>query len=480
MGTRFFFMGAVIGLSFFNFLFAQLLPFNRVEIFSDQDYVWAAKTLHQGRIYVSPFDNKVSNPSKIYKISNTGVILDSVIAISGDGNFRFVFNRVFGHGPNIYWIGSGFFTSNPLPRSETDGLAILVTDTNLNYVDYFFQESNTASFHNFAKIENRFIAQSFSDFGSMIANLGLYEFELGQPLIPIRDTVYDSLSIRINGMIPVKNNSLAVFFRHGGYHEVQLSDFSIEMNKSMIPPGIPFARYQTVSSILTPDSFIVSFTPAHRRVMWHNLDMDLIDTLQLPPPSNGFSFAFCDDCDAVMGADYYFGGTTPTLNIFDLQLPSPIIISKVNRGGLVWDAFIGEDSVYKMLVGLLPDADQHRLYAVYLNHDIRIGRLKRSLAITVLDTSGSVLSTQTLWEAPKTAISLYPNPAESWFVIDMVTPQFVDITIHNANGQVVKTQQQIPPGTRVPIADLAQGTYLVTIVQKGSAEPPVVKRLVVR
>jgi hypothetical protein len=480
MGFKLGFIWAAIGLLFFNFLSAQTLPFNRIEVSGNYDYHWAAKTIHQGRIFVSPYDDKISSPSKIYKISNTGVILDSMVAISGDGNLRFAFSRVFGHDANIYWIGYAFFTNNPLPRADGDGLAIFVTDTNLNFVDYFFEATSGAYFHNYVIIDNRFIVQSFSELRTFVAKLGLYEFEFGQPLAPIRDTVYDPTSIMINGMIPVKNNAIAIFFRHGGYHEVQLSDFSIEMNKPLVPTGNSFVDYRTMSSMLMEDSSIVSFTSLGPRIMWHNLDLILLDTLQLPTPTTGGYIGFFDDCDAVIGVDYFFGGTLPWINSLDLTLPTSIKISKVNRGGWVWDAFIQEDSVHKTLVGLLPDADQHRLYAVYLNHDLRTARMKRSVVITVLDTSGSVLSTQTLWEAPKSAISLYPNPAGEWFVIDTDSRRPVDLTIHHANGQVVRTQQQVQPGTRVPIADLAKGTYMVSIALHGSAEPPVVRRLVVR
>jgi hypothetical protein len=123
---------------------------------------------------------------------------------------------------------------------------------------------------------------------------------------------------------------------------------------------------------------------------------------------------------------------------------------------------------------------QDQLVALHINYDMRVAQPKLRIALTIIDTSGSVLSTQTLWEAPKSAISLYPNPAREWFVIDTDSRHPVDLTIHHANGQVVKTQQQVQPGTRVPIADLAKGTYVVSIALHGSGVPQLVKMLLVR
>jgi hypothetical protein len=366
-------------------------------------------------------------------------------------------------------VGTGFY--NVL------GPAILLTDTNFNVIDQFVQHKPRWQVTALSIHGNQLIVSFDSVFTFSRTQVSVFDLSQNN-LRQILDTSFSMMGLNIKSILSWDNK--AYFFQgHTFFNTLSLSNFIIQTQIPSFDSTFINSKYLQYNSVkkIKPDSIIKANAVGHW-FSFHRENMSLIDTFSIHsrPP-----ILFFNNCDAVVDGHYYFGGSYPPFNVINgPAIETPFKICKLSGMQIAWERIIQEDSVYKELRYLMGTSAQDQLVALYINYDMRVAQPKLSIALTIMDTSGSVLSTQTLWEAPKSAISLYPNPAGAWFVIETDSRHPVDLTIHHANGQLVKTQQQVQPGTRVPITDLAKGTYMVSIALHGSAEPPVVRRLVVR
>ena len=65
-------------------------------------------------------------------------------------------------------------------------------------------------------------------------------------------------------------------------------------------------------------------------------------------------------------------------------------------------------------------------------------------------------------QVEQNTVSIAPNPAQDYFVVNMEANQLIDITIYDANGRLVKTQKA-SNARKIDIKDLKSGIYFIQI-----------------
>lgn len=75
-----------------------------------------------------------------------------------------------------------------------------------------------------------------------------------------------------------------------------------------------------------------------------------------------------------------------------------------------------------------------------------------------------------VWESPENnfSISVLPNPAQNWIIIDSEHPDQLQFNIFNLNGQKLISAQTVANGKKeVNIQNLPAGMYLISISEDG-------------
>jgi hypothetical protein len=65
-------------------------------------------------------------------------------------------------------------------------------------------------------------------------------------------------------------------------------------------------------------------------------------------------------------------------------------------------------------------------------------------------------------QAEQNTISIVPNPAQDYFVVNMESKQLINITIYDANGRLVKTKKE-SSACKIDIKDFKSGIYFIQI-----------------
>jgi hypothetical protein len=111
------------------------------------------------------------------------------------------------------------------------------------------------------------------------------------------------------------------------------------------------------------------------------------------------------------------------------------------------------------------DAANGQCFSVALQDDlILLGGLVKGIAVLKYDSLG--IATSIPDEKQLAAISIFPNPARSYFEVNRSDNNTGELEVRNMVGQLVLREECKNILTRVDISELAKGNYIVTYKDK--------------
>ena len=463
-------------LLFSGFSFFVYGQFPYEQYFGSSGFDAPAATVLNNKVFFHAIAHNKKEDAYFFKTNLLGQ-KDSVKDIDLGEPFSYGFLYAGTYNNQLIWLGS--YDSIGIGFYNVLGPAILLTDTNFNIIDRYVQYKPRWQITSMVVEGNTLIATADTIYPLSSSRALVFDLSLNKLQLAL-DTALTLLSPNIKNTLTLDTTA---YFFHGrnGYHTLNLSNFAINSEVPVFQTPLNTSKFSHYNStkVLKQDSII----KANAINFWfstHRSDLSLIDTFSFT--SNNQPPMFFPNCDVVVDGHYYFGGSYPWSNVLTgPAFETPFVICKLSGKNIAWERNFHEPNVYKELRYLLGSTSQDQIFALYINYDMRVANPKLSIAITILDTAGSVLSTQTIWQAPTSNIHLFPNPASDWFAVnsDDRQEQF-NISIHNSKGQFICAFNQVYAHSPIPTKDLAPGAYYVSIQKLQTSLPPIVCRLIVR
>lgn len=145
-------------------------------------------------------------------------------------------------------------------------------------------------------------------------------------------------------------------------------------------------------------------------------------------------------------------------NDYQLQGAAATLLLKLDASGnmLWWTNY-----------GLLDDGetllDIDNAGTIFTNYGDRSGSLRQIVTIKY-DYATGITSPE-----PNTGVSLFPNPATETILIKDAAQRCFDFLLYNTAGQIVRSVQQVQPGTPISLAGVATGLYFY-VLRPGNGE----------